>query len=719
MSVLRKTINLTLNGNRLVTTDSTTGNGTTDAGIQGENNAVMLRFAVPTDWNGLSVNLYAVNDSGVEDMATAVNGIVNMPLQQGLLADTKQLRVHIEGVNGTDVRKTNECILSVKADTTGSVVVEAVTATALQQFQTIVANIESETAADVISSASNASAAAISAASAANSANTAAASETLVANNAASASLSATNAANSATAASVSETNSANSATTASTSASAAGISANGAATAASTATVQASNAANSAALAANAVSTHNTAGDAHSALFGEKANQADLNATNVNVTANTNEINNINENLVIETIYSKNIIDVSKYTISGQLVNNASGSIVANSNYLTYDGYINVLPSTNYISSIIQGGIQINCVFITLNFYTSDNTFISGSYNAGATGFTTPNNCYRIRTSIAIFNITHKLVLQKGSQITDYEPYFEPYEVSKLNEIEESNDVIDCIGDSLTYGTGSTLGNSYPDVLKNLTGLVVNTYGFPGDGSDAISGYTGGTNLYIDRCTIPASGNVTISIKSYNNATVPFHYPSIVDSNNSINPVCIGNVQGNLDLSASTNNSYSFVFTRSNSGASKQILYPTSLVTNITNANANNIKIICIGQNGGWNSTDELAYQINAIINTLQTPNKRYIILGIPAGSTSSRSGIETKFEMTFGKHFINSRTYLLNYGLTDANITPTAQDNTDIQNGLIPTSLRSDSTHLNDIGYKSLANLVYIKGIELGYWN
>lgn len=139
MSVLRKTINLTLNGNRLVTTDSTTGNSTTDAGIQGENNAVMLHFAVPVDWNGLTVILYVTNEHRVYDKAAAVNGVAELPLQQSITKCHGKLFVHVEGCEGTDVRKTADCELFIKKSMTGGWEAAPITPTMQQQLLTLVA----------------------------------------------------------------------------------------------------------------------------------------------------------------------------------------------------------------------------------------------------------------------------------------------------------------------------------------------------------------------------------------------------------------------------------------------------------------------------------------------------------------------------------------------------------------------------------------------------
>lgn len=70
------------------------------------------------------------------------------------------------------------------------------------------------------------------------------------------------------------------------------------------------------------------------------------------------------------------------------------------------------------------------------------------------------------------------------------------------------------------------------------------------------------------------------------------------------------------------------------------------------------------------------------------------------------------------FGRHYINQRKYMLEYGLSDAGITPTVEDTAAISQGKIPPSLLYDDVHYNDKGYNIIANLVVERGKELGYW-
>ena len=62
----------------------------------------------------------------------------------------------------------------------------------------------------------------------------------------------------------------------------------------------------------------------------------------------------------------------------------------------------------------------------------------------------------------------------------------------------------------------------------------------------------------------------------------------------------------------------------------------------------------------------------------------------------------------------------HLENISLThDCGLTPTENDIIDIQTGNLPEQIRADFTHFNSYGYYSKAKAIYLKGIELGYWN
>lgn len=320
--------------------------------------------------------------------------------------------------------------------------------------------------------------------------------------------------------------------------------------------------------------------------------------------------------------------------------------------------------------------------------------------------------------------------MLAQETSASPYTPWFESYTIgireevdALLSEASTPTGNIVCWGDSLTYGTGATAGNTYPEKLATLTGKVVHSCGFPGDTSIEIAGMQGANPMVVAPVTIPASGSVNVTIyDAARSEDYPFRFPSI-DAAAGVNPVEIGGVKGNLDLSASSNtDSRVFSFARLEAGDAVSLTWYTPIITNCSDARKADIQVIFIGTNGGWNSSIEvLMNQIACMAENQNTEIKKYIVVGLTTGTASSRSEMETKMLMKFGKHYVNARDYLSQQAIYDEGITPTEQDTTDMSEGKVPTSLRNtnDATHLNDYGYDALAKLIYKQGKALGYWS
>jgi len=110
MPVLRKTINLTVSGNTLLATDSITNLSTSDAGVQGEDEAILFNVTVPTDWQDLSVRLKVMSQDGGYDLSDLpVANIISMPLRQGLTMASGRLTVSLIGSTTVGVRKSADC----------------------------------------------------------------------------------------------------------------------------------------------------------------------------------------------------------------------------------------------------------------------------------------------------------------------------------------------------------------------------------------------------------------------------------------------------------------------------------------------------------------------------------------------------------------------------------------------------------------------------------
>lgn len=306
---------------------------------------------------------------------------------------------------------------------------------------------------------------------------------------------------------------------------------------------------------------------------------------------------------------------------------------------------------------------------------------------------------------------------------------------------IEENPDTtinrVCCWGDSLTYGSGTaSSANTYPKKLLTLLRNNGNTQfdssygvlnnGNAGGGAEAIAAYQGGVVLNVKPAVIPAQGSVQIELEPFlgnslnmmkkaGNYITSQNYFGYANNGEKMNPCYIAGVEGNLFRDTNGN----YIFTRTQSGEAVSFDRPVPLIT-YGAAELNNptdCAVIWAGTNDTRMDIDEIAGFIKLMVDNLN--NDKYIILGLTA--KNYHSDIESKnrkLGLAFGKHFLDVRTYILNYGLQDENITATPEDTEAISQGFMPPSLMHDSTHFNDYGYDIIANQVYLKGKLLGYW-
>ena len=311
------------------------------------------------------------------------------------------------------------------------------------------------------------------------------------------------------------------------------------------------------------------------------------------------------------------------------------------------------------------------------------------------------------------------------SATISDYAQKYKPYEleskrIQKLeSELTVKNQIV-CFGDSLTQGAGGN-GISYPSVLKGLVGdnySVINQ-GSGGENTIAILSRQGSVATYVNNIIIPANNKTAVKLcqpNEYLESNLGINsLLTIAGDMTGINPCCINGVIGNLLKVDDSNGTY-YTFTRRNDGKEIVIDRPTRIFFYSTDKYNHSILCLFIGQNGGYSTEEELVEQIRNAIR--HNGSDKYIILGLTTGSNTERASLEKTMQNAFGLHYLNTRKYLYMYGLSDANIKPTTQDEDDIKNGIVPTSLRSDSVHLNNKGYTVLGNIVYKKGVELGYW-
>lgn len=300
-----------------------------------------------------------------------------------------------------------------------------------------------------------------------------------------------------------------------------------------------------------------------------------------------------------------------------------------------------------------------------------------------------------------------------------------ETINISKIN----GKETVNCWGDSLTrgVGVGSSYSKAFPYVLYGLLdGREVINCGVGGENTINIASRQGGLPNIVKPFTIPSNASkVEVKLTNiYGGSTgILLQGGSALDPTTGkyvmtaqINPCSINGVEGTL-----TYENGKYYFSRSENVESVIVSRPTPLITYAMKSMRDNINIIWIGTNGGFTTSAELIECVEAMIDYMSPINKKYIVIGIHhLVSTVAEmfETIEKNMAMHFGRRYINQREYMIEYGLSDAGITPTNEDTAAISQGKIPPSLLYDDVHYNDKGYNIIANLVVERGKELGYW-
>ena len=457
----------------------------------------------------------------------------------------------------------------------------------------------------------------------------------------------------------------------------------------------------------------YGTAGEAVRGQLQENKEQTDEAVASLkeDITASSNEM------------YKKEEREIAVEPSDYNLLENKVAYIYTNNEIMTYENanaYVmhkNVISGEKYrILSQTHGSVN------TLLYAICDsNGKVINSEKMGVSA-----NTY-ITTEISIPSNGVELYLNEFS--TQKYPLvvnkIETINISKIN----GKETVNCWGDSLTrgVGVGSSYSKAFPYVLYGLLdGREVINCGVGGENTINIASRQGGLPNIVKPFTIPANASkVEVKLTNiYGGSTgILLQGGSALDPTTGqyvmtaqINPCSINGVEGTL-----TYENGKYYFSRSENGESVIVSRPTPLITYAMKSMRDNINIIWIGTNGGFTTSAELIECVEAMIDYMSPINKKYIVIGIHhLVSTVAEmfETIEKNMAMHFGRRYINQREYMIEYGLSDAGITPTNEDTAAISQGKIPPSLLYDDVHYNNKGYNIIANLVVERGKELGYW-
>ena len=321
------------------------------------------------------------------------------------------------------------------------------------------------------------------------------------------------------------------------------------------------------------------------------------------------------------------------------------------------------------------------------------------------------------------------------------------------------------CWGDSLTSGTGSAQSkpssetnsdNAYPAVLGRMLGgdYSVLNHGVGGEPSWEIASRQGGMGVEVAPFTLPADYTpVRVYLKGqeqdyfydpqlnkWTYAEDNLSYDFAASTNSGVNPCTIGGVRGTLtptpmyvgDRDPDTGEVWEkagrvWRFTRKTSGDEMTFDTPQMLITHASETYKNATHIIWMGQNdapehnGAYVMQPGLENRVQCMIDNINSG--RYIVMDYPTGTNADAAERNQVFSQKFGKHYLNIRKFLVEYGVEyvntiGANKTISDTDAERIARGEIPNCLLQDNVHGNYWYYQAVAKAVYDKGKSLGYW-
>lgn len=263
-----------------------------------------------------------------------------------------------------------------------------------------------------------------------------------------------------------------------------------------------------------------------------------------------------------------------------------------------------------------------------------------------------------------------------------------------RVSALENGNYSLIAYGDSLTQGAGATTeANKYIFQCKTALGAKsAIPFGYGGSGSKAIAFTTGAISGYVPPSTRAFSlkyadltSNISIALNQLNGKTV------IIDGTEVV-------------ISQTGETAYSLPETYVPADYYKPVVVKNSRYTA-------DIYVI-------WVGTNDNAYKwdiIDAMIAKL--PHEQYVVMGMTRLGTDTTVENELKAYEKYGSHFFNTRVQIINNAFAVLGITPTAEDTTAMNDGLMPPSLLSDAVHFNDDGYEAIGKLLAEHIKALGY--
>ena len=252
----------------------------------------------------------------------------------------------------------------------------------------------------------------------------------------------------------------------------------------------------------------------------------------------------------------------------------------------------------------------------------------------------------------------------------------------------------------------------------------LVKNQAVSGEWTTSTSARQGGNAMHTNAFNIPADTTPALLTLTTEDNQV-FDNSPIFSAGGNFNPCKIFGVDGNISRDGSD-----YYFARRAAGSAVSVPADTVVVSDndtVFNA-ADNIMLINIGHNKGWNSTaSTLVNQMQLMVDHFEAlGGTKYIVTGPWSGTWITTDAgwavteqVATLASAAFGSHWLNlPGDMALNAETDNPGWTPTASDLEYMAEGKTPMSLTYDNTHPTTYGANSQMMAFYRKGVALGYW-
>ena len=231
---------------------------------------------------------------------------------------------------------------------------------------------------------------------------------------------------------------------------------------------------------------------------------------------------------------------------------------------------------------------------------------------------------------------------------------------------------------------------------------------GVGGENMQAITARSGITPLFPKaNFNIPAAANERVEITGFITDGKDCVFTSQQGNNlPKLNPVVINGVEGNIVYENSK-----FYFYRFESGKSVEVTESDVISPNDVKYRGA-ILVAMLGYNGGYTGTEEYVSYHEKARDVFNNSKYLFITRLCDGGWTAITKIKEEENALTarYGTNVLKLRDWISRFGVKFAISlgllsSETSQDISDRENGYVPTSLRGDGVHLNNIGYQVLS--------------